>query len=119
MHPAGDHGPIDPTAPPSGTGCVECLATDGWWFHLRRCAACGHIGCCDSSPSQHARHHAFDAGHPVAASFEPGESWFWDFVAEDVVDGPALAPPVRRPLEQPVPGPQDRVPPNWVSLLNE
>src|SRR5207249_10874412 len=41
--------------PPSGTGCVECLAEGGWWFHLRRCAECGHIGCCDSSPSQHAR----------------------------------------------------------------
>ena len=21
----------------------------GWWFHLRRCAECGHIGCCDKS----------------------------------------------------------------------
>ena len=32
-----DH--IDLNVPPSGTGCVECLATDdGWWFHLRRCA---------------------------------------------------------------------------------
>lgn len=43
---------IDPDVPPSGDGCVECLAgaDPGWWFHLRRCAACGHIGCCDSSP---------------------------------------------------------------------
>ena len=32
---------IDPAVPPSGAGCAECLATDGWWFHLRRCAACG------------------------------------------------------------------------------
>ena len=39
------------TAPPSGTGCVECLASDGWWLHLRRCATCGHIGCCDNSPA--------------------------------------------------------------------
>lgn len=45
--------PIDPTVPPSGTGCVECDAAGGWWFHLRRCARCGHIGCCDDSPSQH------------------------------------------------------------------
>ena len=30
---------IDPTVPPSGTGCVECDAAGGWWFHLRRCAA--------------------------------------------------------------------------------
>ena len=27
---------IDPTIPPSGTGCVECEAANGWWFHLRR-----------------------------------------------------------------------------------
>ena len=50
---------INPEVPPSGEGCAECLAADppGWWFHLRRCATCGHIGCCDSSPSQHARAH--------------------------------------------------------------
>ncbi len=47
---------------PSGDGCVECLAADGWWFHLRRCAGCGHVGCCDSSPSQHASKHARQAG---------------------------------------------------------
>ena len=29
---------IDTTVPPSGTGCVECTAAGGWWFHLRRCA---------------------------------------------------------------------------------
>ena len=56
-------------------GCVECEASGGWWVHLRRCAACGHIGCCDSSPSQHARAHAGGSGHPVIQSFEPGETW--------------------------------------------
>jgi hypothetical protein len=45
---------INALAKPSGTGCVECLATGGWWLQLRRCAECGHIGCCDTSPSQHA-----------------------------------------------------------------
>jgi ubiquitin-hydrolase Zn-finger-containing protein len=48
---------INSLAKPSGTGCVECLATDGWWLHLRRCAECGHIGCCDTSPNQHASKH--------------------------------------------------------------
>ena len=33
---------VDPGAVPSGTGCAECLATGGWWVHLRRCAKCGH-----------------------------------------------------------------------------
>lgn len=43
--------------PPRGPGCAECLgAPPGWWLHLRRCAACGLVGCRDNSPSQHARH---------------------------------------------------------------
>ena len=78
---------IDPSALPSGTGCVECLAADGWWFHLRRCARCGHIGCCDTSPAQHASRHAAETGHGVIRSFEPGEEWFWDFAANEFCDG--------------------------------
>jgi hypothetical protein len=50
------HG-IKPDVPPSGEGCAECLAAGGWWLHLRRCTECGHVGCCDSSPSQHASKH--------------------------------------------------------------
>jgi hypothetical protein len=64
---------IDPTVLPSGPGCTECEGTGGWWFHLRRCAQCGHIGCCDSSPSQHASAHAAATGHPIIRSYEPGE----------------------------------------------
>ena len=109
---------IDPTVQPSGPGCVECLAQDGWWFHLRRCASCGHVGCCDSSPSQHASRHAFDVGHPVFASYEPGEDWFWNAVTEEYVDGLTLAPPHHHPLDQPVPGPDGRVPSNWEALLH-
>ena len=41
----------------SGEGCVECLASGGTWLHLRRCATCGHVGCCDSSPNRHATAH--------------------------------------------------------------
>ena len=88
-----DDDPIDVTIPPSGPGCVECTATDGWWFHLRRCAHCGHIGCCDSSPSQHAMHHAADAHHRYIRSFEPGEDWFWSWADEAFYD--LDGPPVR------------------------
>jgi len=105
--------PIDPNRAPSGPGCVECLASDGWWFHLRRCAQCGHIGCCDSSPSQHASRHVAEMQHPVACSYEPGEDWFWDYAAERYVDGPELAPPEHHPLDQPTPGPAGRVPRDW------
>ena len=109
---------IDPSVGPSGTGCEECLASGGWWFHLRRCARCGHIGCCDSSPSQHARHHAADTGHRVVQSYEPGEDWFWDYVSSRYVDGPQLAPPRHRPGDQPVPGPKGRVPDDWREHLH-
>ena len=109
---------IDPTVPPSGAGCVECLATGGWWFHLRRCALCGHVGCCDSSPSQHARRHAEFTGHRVAQSYEPGEDWFWDYHREDEVEGPPLTPPVHHPLDQPTPGPKGKVPRDWQYRLH-
>jgi Zn-finger in ubiquitin-hydrolases and other protein len=77
----------------SGTGCVECLAAGGRWVHLRRCAACGHVGCCDSSLGRHASAHAREPGHPIVQSYEPGEDWYWCFV-DDVAfmlegEGPA------------------------------
>lgn len=108
---------VDPSAPPSGTGCVECEATGSWWFHLRRCAECGHVGCCDSSLNRHATAHFTATGHPVIQSFEPGEDWFWDFRTEDEVDGPELAAPTSHPATQTTPGPADRVPANWAELL--
>jgi hypothetical protein len=116
---AGPRAEVDPAVAPSGTGCVECLASDdGWWLHLRRCATCGHIGCCDSSPARHAREHASLARHPVAGSFEPGEAWAWDYEREDYVEIPDLAPPVSHPENQSRPGPADRVPRQWESRLH-
>lgn len=109
---------IDPTAVPSGPGCQECDADGGWWVHLRRCAECGHIGCCDTSPAQHATAHFRDTGHRYMRSFEPGEDWFWDYVAEDYVDGPPLAPPASRPESWPSPGPEGRVPGDWRQLIH-
>ena len=110
---------INPSAEPSGTGCVECLATGNWWFHLRRCAECGHVGCCDSSPNQHSSKHHAETGHPVIASFEPSERWFFDYRTEELFKGPSLAPPQWHPVDQPVPGPDGRVPVDWESLLHE
>jgi len=110
---------IDQSVPPSGTGCVECLEDGGWWFHLRRCAQCGHIGCCDSSPAQHASRHAAATGHPTIRSFEPGEAWFWNYQNEQYYEeGPALAPPEHRPTGQPAPGPAGRVPRDWQARLH-
>jgi hypothetical protein len=104
---------INASVAPSGTGCVECEQAGGWWVHLRRCAECGHIGCCDTSPEQHARRHAAESGHPIIRSFEPGEDWFWSYQTDSYYDGPLLSPPNEHPLDQTVPGPADRVPPDW------
>jgi hypothetical protein len=106
-------GGIDPSVAPSGTGCAECDPAGGWWVHLRRCAQCGHVGCCDSSPMQHATAHFRATGHPVIQSFEPGEDWFWDFSRDQALEGPELAPPTAHPEDQTVPGPADRVPADW------
>lgn len=108
---------IDPTVTPSGPGCAECDDVAGWWVHLRRCAACGHVGCCDSSLGRHARAHWVATGHRVMQSFEPGEDWFWDFEADEAVDGIPLAPPTSHPADQPAPGPRGRVPLDWRAQL--
>jgi hypothetical protein len=109
---------IDTAVTPSGTGCLECEQDGGWWFHLRRCAECGHIGCCDSSPAQHATAHFRETGHRYMQSFEPGENWYWDYVTESMADGPELAAPTSHPDDQPAPGPRGRVPADWQELLH-
>lgn len=111
---------INPAVKPSGDGCKDCLASGGWWLHLRRCAECGHIGCCDSSPSQHASKHFRETGHPIIASFEPGEAWFYNYETEENIHGEHahLAPPRWHPADQPTPGPEGKVPPDWQSLLH-
>ncbi|WP_370616870.1 UBP-type zinc finger domain-containing protein [Mumia qirimensis] len=108
---------IDVTVPPSGPTCEECETSEpqGWWFHLRRCAQCGHVGCCDSSPGAHGTAHWKATGHRYMQSFEPGEDWFYDFEEETILTGPELAPPSSHPTDQPAPGPAGRVPPDWMA----
>lgn len=104
---------IDPNAAPSGAGCKECDDDGGWWVHLRRCAGCGHIGCCDSSLARHATAHYRATGHRYIQSFEPGEDWWWDYTEEAMAEGPPLAEPTSHPVEQTTPGPDGRVPADW------
>jgi Zn-finger in ubiquitin-hydrolases and other protein len=63
-------------------GCQECLKSGGTWRHLRMCETCGEIGCCDSSPNQHATRHARAEDHPILRSVEPGEVWSWCVIDE-------------------------------------
>lgn len=72
-------------------GCEECLRDGGRWVHLRRCTACGHVGCCDSSPGHHATAHFHATAHPLVQSFEPGEDWVFCYVDEVGLELPDLA----------------------------
>lgn len=77
---------------PGGDGCEDCLRLGMRWVHLRLCLECGHVGCCDSSPGKHASAHFRSSGHPVVASFEPGEAWAWCYADEEAKE---LPKPVR------------------------
>jgi uncharacterized UBP type Zn finger protein len=70
----------------SGDGCVECLAKGMHWVHLRECLVCGHVGCCDSSRGKHATTHFHATKHPVMRSIEPGETWGWCYVDEEMLE---------------------------------
>ncbi|HEX4700601.1 MAG TPA: UBP-type zinc finger domain-containing protein [Pseudonocardiaceae bacterium] len=75
--------PDEDVTPTTGSGCQDCLAAnDHSWVHLRLCLACGHVGCCDSSPHRHATAHYHETSHPLIRSFEPGETWRWCYVDE-------------------------------------
>jgi uncharacterized UBP type Zn finger protein len=66
-------------------GCEECLQSGDSWVHLRKCLVCGHVGCCDSSKNTHATKHFQGAGHTIMQSFQPGETWRWCYVDQEIV----------------------------------
>ncbi|MGW7487650.1 UBP-type zinc finger domain-containing protein [Streptomyces sp. NPDC054786] len=74
-----------PEPGPLSATCLECLAVGSHPVQLRKCLACGHVGCCDSSPYRHATRHFEETGHPVMRTLEPGESWRWCFVDQQLV----------------------------------
>ncbi len=77
---------------PSGDGCIDCLAIGSHWLHLRRCTACGHVGCCDSSPMKHVTAHFGETTHPLVQSFEPGEDWLWCYVDNVAFEVESMTP---------------------------
>jgi len=66
-------------------GCAECLETGDSWVHLRMCLTCGHVGCCDSSKNRHATKHFEATGHAIIQSHQPGETWRWCYVDQEIV----------------------------------
>ena len=82
------HGDAIRLVTPSAKGCEECLKTGGWWVHLRLCRTCGHVGCCDDSPSKHATAHFHATRHPIIEGYDPPEGWGWCFIDEEFVELP-------------------------------
>lgn len=73
------------TAKPDTPGrCQQCINEHLRWVHLRMCLTCGHVGCCDSSPGNHATKHFAEARHSVMRSAEPGEAWRWCYLDEQL-----------------------------------
>ncbi|WP_261376807.1 cation:proton antiporter, partial [Nocardioides sp. J9] len=66
--------------PPADPFCQRCRDEGTPSVALRMCLACGHVGCCDSSPGRHATAHFRETRHPVMRSVEPGEDWRWCYV---------------------------------------
>ena len=71
---------------PSADGCEDCLRIGATWVDLRLCRTCGHVGCCDESPNQHATRHFHATRHPVIEGYDPREGWGWCFACEEMLD---------------------------------
>ncbi len=79
-------------AEPQSEGCEHCLKSGQKWVELRICRTCGHVGCCDSTPGQHATAHFDKTGHATMQSFESGDDWGWCYEHKKAI-GPF--PPAR------------------------
>jgi monovalent cation/hydrogen antiporter len=71
------YGAVEPL---EDAACQDCLEEGTRWVALRHCLECGRVGCCDSSPRQHATAHFRETAHPVMQSAEPGEDWRWCYL---------------------------------------
>src|SRR5690606_2354658 len=74
--------------PRAGAGCEECLESGHEWIGLRLCLTCGHVGCCDASPHQHASKHFHATLHPIVEPFRSDEHWRWCYVDQVMLETP-------------------------------
>ena len=72
---------------PQGGGCEDCLRNGSGGVELRVCLSCGHLGCCDSSPNQHARRHAEASRHPIMAPWADDQQWGFCFIDNVLLPG--------------------------------
>ena len=56
-------------------------------------------------------------GDPNIGAVE-GEDWYWNYPDQQMFLGPRLPDPQSHPLDQTVPGPADRVPPDWRNYIH-
>lgn len=69
---------------PRSSVCEQCVKDGTKWVSLRMCLTCGHVGCCDSSPSRHATRHFQATNHPVITGF-PDKAWKWCYIDNEYV----------------------------------
>ena len=81
---------------PGANGCEDCIAIGAKWNELRICLVCGHVGCCEDSEHAHALQHFNQTGHPMIASFEPGDTWGWCYIHRRYFDPMPGRVPKRR-----------------------
>ncbi len=62
--------------------CEECLAYGTNRLILRICLNCGHVGCAEGSPSDHAAEHYAETDHPVAAAVGSASASRWCYPDE-------------------------------------
>lgn len=74
-----------PAPDPKSHVCEACIEAGQAAVELRICRTCGHVGCCDSTPGQHATAHYRETGHATMQSFEPGADWGWCYEHEKVL----------------------------------
>ena len=73
---------VEPEAPV----CRECEQQGSTWSDLAMCLTCGHVGCSDDSPQQHAKKHFETSGHPIAETIGTKEDMVWCYIDEMVVE---------------------------------
>lgn len=68
---------------PQSDECQEC----GQKMSIRVCMDCGFVGCCESSPGQHALKHSKKSGHKVIKSYPPDQdgAFTWCYECNDYV----------------------------------